>query len=223
MTENLFNFTEHELKTIEAVRKFLKNKKEPFSELPYLRLIRKLNEIWNTSVSLSIEFFAVHKSILTGGGFYSAEEKVIYLYLPSIFILLHEFKHHLQKTYPQYTKIPNSEIDAYCWSITIVRTANPEYYNKIENEKKLFFTRSLNELLKNINTTTLKHNSFEIQEENHIIKEMKELLQQNYPLDIFQNQNTTNLSFHKLPDTVTTTFHNNKSFHNSKRNKKFKK
>ncbi len=136
--ENNFKFSFQEENTINLLKTILKNNTKLLAPETYFKITESLKQIWNTEVNLYVDFSAIHKCMLMGGGCYSPELKTISLFIPSILVLLHEFKHHLQIVYPQYTKISNPEIDAILWSVTITKLANPKHYQKMLINNTIF-------------------------------------------------------------------------------------
>lgn len=155
-----------EKKTIALVRGLFKGKGK-WNELSsynlhrFIFLLLKLNEIWNVHTNISIDFSATITKEITGGGCYIPNLNTIQLTFPSVMTALHEFKHKLQHTYPNYKPMSISidkmiEPDAIMWSHAVFKLALPKLYESNLVGRKFFQIPNVLFPLKVFDEPTLK-------------------------------------------------------------------
>lgn len=91
--------------------------------------------VWGVDVGLIVDERNYERLLLTGGSEFDLESLTIKLYLVSLFIYLHEFKHALQFFYPNYRQFKDPEEDAFAWAFTVIKQSFPLYYEILKNSR----------------------------------------------------------------------------------------
>lgn len=99
-----------------------------------------LCKAWRVVVGLKFEEKNYERLLVTGGSELDLNTLTIKLYLVSLVVYLHEFKHALQFFYPEYRQFENPEEDAFAWAFAVIREGFPRYYEMLK--KSGFFSTS---------------------------------------------------------------------------------
>lgn len=134
-------FSDKEKKTIALTKMYFKKTgfwREPkeIQKRIMEEFYRKLMIVWQVGCSLECSFGSNSGYARTGGGQYFAPINTIFLYKASLMTSLHEFKHKLQHSNPEYTRCGHPEEDAQQWSHTIFKLALPYLYERSLREGK---------------------------------------------------------------------------------------
>ena len=137
-------FKKAQLKTVEAIAKSFSNRNEKIgNKKKIFNLHSELCREWRVLVDLKIEEKNYERMLITGGSEFEPKSSTIKLYLVSLVVYLHEFKHVLQFFYPEYRALKDPEEDAFAWALAVIKRGLPRYYEIVKRNS--FFARFLAE------------------------------------------------------------------------------
>ena len=137
-------FKKAQSKTVKLVaKKFLSCNEKTGNKKKILDLHFELCREWKVLVNLKVDERNYERMLVTGGSEFEPESFTVRLYLVSLVVYLHEFKHVLQFFYPEYRALVDPEEDAFDWAFAVIKQGLPRYYELIK--KNSFFARFIAE------------------------------------------------------------------------------
>lgn len=134
-------FLNAQKETVESVvKRFVKQNKGVKAKDRIRFLHADLCRTWRVAVGLKFEEKNYERLLVTGGSELDLNTFTIKLYLVSLVVYLHEFKHALQFLYPEYRQFESPEEDAFAWAFAVIKEGFPRYYETLKNSG--FFSTS---------------------------------------------------------------------------------